>query len=211
MGFGLIDRSLPQAEWTHAGHFAAALWLLRHEPEAVVRRRMPPMIRAYNAATGGVNTDEAGYHETITLASIAAARAFLDARPGPALHQIVDELMASPARASGLAAGLLVEGSAVLRRGAAGLGRAGPCALRPRAGRLAAARPNTAEPTRTLVAPKAMAVSKSPLMPMESFASPLRAAILASRAKCGPGRLVGRRDAHQALGLEAIGRAAPRR
>jgi hypothetical protein len=96
IGFGLIDRSLPKAEWTHAGHFAAALWLLRHEPEAVVRRRMPPMIRAYNEATGVPNTDDGGYHETITLASIAAARAFLDARPAPRpLHEVVDELMAS--------------------------------------------------------------------------------------------------------------------
>jgi hypothetical protein len=96
VGFGLIDRSLPRAEWTHAGHFAAALWLLRHEPEAVVRRRMPPMIRAYNEATGVPNTDDGGYHETITLASIAAARAFLGARPASApLHLLVDELMAS--------------------------------------------------------------------------------------------------------------------
>ena len=96
VGFGLIDRSLPKAEWTHAGHFAAALWLLRHEPEAVVRRRMPPMIRAYNEATGVANTDDGGYHETITLASIAAARAFLDARPASSpLHLVVDQLMAS--------------------------------------------------------------------------------------------------------------------
>lgn len=96
VGFGLIDRSLPKAEWTHAGHFAAALWLLRHEPEAVVRQRMPPMIRAYNEATGVSNTDSGGYHETITLASIAAARAFLDARPAAApLHDVVDALMAS--------------------------------------------------------------------------------------------------------------------
>ena len=95
-GFGLIDRSLPKPEWTHAGHFAAALWLLRHEPEAVVRRRMPPMIRAYNEATGVPNTDDGGYHETITLASIAAARAFLDGRSASApLHLVVDELMAS--------------------------------------------------------------------------------------------------------------------
>ena len=96
VGFGLIDRTLPKPEWTHAGHFAAALWLLRHEPEDVVRRRMPAMIRAYNEATGVANTDEGGYHETITLASIAAARAFLDARPASApLHAVVDELMAS--------------------------------------------------------------------------------------------------------------------
>jgi hypothetical protein len=96
VGFGLIDRSLPKPEWTHAGHFAAALWLLRHEPEAVVRRRMPPMIRAYNEATGVANTDHGGYHETITLASIAVARAFLDAQPASApLHEVVDALMAS--------------------------------------------------------------------------------------------------------------------
>jgi hypothetical protein len=96
VGFGLIDRSLPKPEWTHAGHFAAALWLLRHEPPDVVRRRMPPMIRAYNAATGVANTDDGGYHETITLASIAAARAFLDAWPASApLHEVVDALMAS--------------------------------------------------------------------------------------------------------------------
>jgi len=96
IGFGLIDRSLPKAEWTHAGHFAAALWLLRHEPEAGVRRRLPPMIRAYNEATGVPNTDSGGYHETITLASIAAARAFLDAGPPAApLHEVVDALMAS--------------------------------------------------------------------------------------------------------------------
>lgn len=96
VGFGLIDRSLPKPEWTHAAHFAAALWLLRHEPEAVVRRRMPAMIRAYNEATGVPNTDEGGYHETITLASIATARAFLEARPASApLHEVVDALMTS--------------------------------------------------------------------------------------------------------------------
>ena len=56
---------------------------------------------------------------------------------------------------------------------------------------------------RTDVAPKAMAVSKSPLMPMDSFASPLRAAILARRAKCRAGRLVRRRHAHQPLERQA--------
>src|SRR3569833_439765 len=29
IGRGLIDRSLPKTEWTHAAHFAAAFWLLR--------------------------------------------------------------------------------------------------------------------------------------------------------------------------------------
>ena len=29
LGEGLVARSLPKAEWTHAAHFAAALWLMR--------------------------------------------------------------------------------------------------------------------------------------------------------------------------------------
>ena len=33
IGRGLVDRSLPEREWTHAAHFAATLWLLRHRHE----------------------------------------------------------------------------------------------------------------------------------------------------------------------------------
>jgi hypothetical protein len=48
---GLTDRSLPKPLWTHAAHFAAALWLLRcRGADAMID--MPPLIRAYNEATG---------------------------------------------------------------------------------------------------------------------------------------------------------------
>ena len=72
IGRSLLDRSLPKVEWTHAAHFAAALWLLR-QPEMYADRDMPRMIRAYNEATGVPNTDTSGYHETITLGSLRAA------------------------------------------------------------------------------------------------------------------------------------------
>ncbi len=78
----LADRTLPKPAWTHAAHFASALWLFHAEVEFV--REMPGMIRAYNEATGVANTDTSGYHETITMASLRAARAFLredSARP----------------------------------------------------------------------------------------------------------------------------------
>lgn len=97
IGLGLIYRTLPKPEWTHAGHFAAALWLLRHRPDWELSERMPLLVRAYNAATGVENTDHEGYHETITLASIAAARAVLVSHPPDALlHEVVDALMAGP-------------------------------------------------------------------------------------------------------------------
>jgi hypothetical protein len=96
VGLGLLDRSLPKAEWTHAGHFAAALWLLRRRPDLALETAMPPLIRAYNEATGVENTDTGGYHETITLASIAAARAILARQASAPLHEVVEGLMASP-------------------------------------------------------------------------------------------------------------------
>ena len=92
---GLIDRSLPKSSWTHAAHFAAALWLLR-ERGTLAMKDMPPLIRAYNEATGVPNTATSGYHETITLASLRAGHAWLTRRPGAALHVVLDELLASP-------------------------------------------------------------------------------------------------------------------
>jgi hypothetical protein len=94
IGRGLLDCSLPKIEWTHAAHFAAAFWLLRR-PDAHAVRDMPKLIRAYNTATGVPNTDTGGYHETITLGSLRAARAWLAARPGLALHEALTALLAS--------------------------------------------------------------------------------------------------------------------
>ena len=92
---GLIDRSLPKSSWTRAGHFAAALWLLRARG-ALAMKDMPPLIRAYNEATGVPNTDTSGYHETITLASLRAGHAWLADRPGAALHIVLEEMLATP-------------------------------------------------------------------------------------------------------------------
>lgn len=97
IGRGLVDRSLPKAEWTHAAHWAAAVWLLRCRPDIVPEHDMPAIIRAYNEATGGVNDDHNGYHETITLASLRAARAQLAAcAANTPLHEVLRLLLASP-------------------------------------------------------------------------------------------------------------------
>jgi hypothetical protein len=94
LGTGLSDCALPKSEWTHAAHFAAAFWLLtRSDRDAFIE--MPRLIRAYNEATGTPNADTSGYHETITFASLRAARAWLSERPGTALHAVVNSLLAS--------------------------------------------------------------------------------------------------------------------
>lgn len=94
IGRCLVDRTLPKVEWTHAAHFAAAFWLLR-EPEYDAFAEMPKLIRAYNEATGVANTDTGGYHETITIASLRAARAWIDAHPHLSLAAALDEFLSS--------------------------------------------------------------------------------------------------------------------
>jgi hypothetical protein len=96
IGEGLVARTLPRAEWTHAAHFAAALWLMRTHPEWDAAAVMPGLIRAYNESVGGVNDDNSGYHETITLASLRAARGVLNAYPPDMpLVRIVNALLSS--------------------------------------------------------------------------------------------------------------------
>ena len=92
---GVIDRTLPKPEWTHAAHFAAAVWVLSR-PGMDAYREMPGLIRAYNTATGVANTDTEGYHETITQASLRAAAAQLATRPDAPLSDHLDALLAGP-------------------------------------------------------------------------------------------------------------------
>jgi hypothetical protein len=101
IGAGLLDLSLPKAQWTHAAHFAAALWLISCRPDLHAERDMPGFIRAYNEATGVANTDTEGYHETITQASLRAARSFLRQDPKRSLFATCNSLMESPLGKSG--------------------------------------------------------------------------------------------------------------
>jgi hypothetical protein len=90
---GFCDRSLPKEQWTHAGHFSTTLALLATREDLDLSRDLPQMIRAYNASVGGVNDDHAGYHETITQASIRAARWFRAAHPHLPLFACCNALM----------------------------------------------------------------------------------------------------------------------
>jgi hypothetical protein len=72
------------------------MWLLSRRKDLDAARDMPRLIRRYNDATGRGNSDSAGYHETITQASIRAARDFLMCHPDAALFQTCNALLASP-------------------------------------------------------------------------------------------------------------------
>src|SRR6185369_7172589 len=54
IGEGLFSCTLPRTEWTHAAHFAAALWLMRYRSDLDAAGTMPDLIRAYNESVGRV-------------------------------------------------------------------------------------------------------------------------------------------------------------
>ena len=94
---GLVDRTLPKAEWTHGAHLTVALWITVSRPDLVPARDLPGIIRAYNEATGVPNTDTSGYHETITQANLRAVAAFVAALPvGTQLYEACNRLLVSP-------------------------------------------------------------------------------------------------------------------
>ena len=96
VGEGLLDRTLPRAEWTHEAHLAACAWLILERPDIVPERDLPAIIRAYNESVGGVNDETQGYHETITQVSIRAVRCFLARTEGGSLVERVNALLLAP-------------------------------------------------------------------------------------------------------------------
>lgn len=95
VGEGLLARTLPKAEWTHEAHLAACAWLMLERPDIAPERDLPDIIRRYNVASGGENTDTAGYHETLTQLYIIWVRRFVTSHPGGGLLEVVNALLGS--------------------------------------------------------------------------------------------------------------------
>jgi len=93
IGNGLLDRSLPKAEWTHEAHLAACLWIMTTRPDIDPENDMRGIISGYNAAVGGLNDDHNGYHHTITLCFIAAVRHWLSRTTADGLLEHVNGLL----------------------------------------------------------------------------------------------------------------------
>lgn len=66
----LVDRwsdcSLPAQDWTHAAHVAVCSSFVWNNTLAATYTLMKAGLYRFNEATGTPNTDERGYHETLT-------------------------------------------------------------------------------------------------------------------------------------------------
>lgn len=87
--------TLPKPRWTHQAHLVVGLWYVLHYGKEEAAPLVRNGIRRYNEAVGTPNTDDSGYHETITIFYIWFIDRFLTHtdRQRP-LAEIVYELLA---------------------------------------------------------------------------------------------------------------------
>ncbi|WP_416864513.1 MAG: hypothetical protein ACMVP2_18150 [Imperialibacter sp.] len=79
---GFEEGTWPSSGWTHFAHFVMALWYTYHHPIAEARKLIKEGIKKYNEAVGGKNTEDSGYHETITELYIQIIIGYLSSLTG---------------------------------------------------------------------------------------------------------------------------------
>ena len=84
-----IARTLPKPEWTHQAHLRVGLWhVLAHGPDqalTLLRER----IARYNESVGTINSDDSGYHETVTAFYVnAIAATIADRDPNSSIDDL---------------------------------------------------------------------------------------------------------------------------
>lgn len=78
---GLLDTTWPEPEWKHREHCVATLGLVLFYPEMNLDQDLPGIIKRYNLANGGQNTETSGYHHSMTLLYLNAIRHFVQTLP----------------------------------------------------------------------------------------------------------------------------------
>lgn len=85
---------MQKSEWTHCAHLVFATALLNELGLEGAEAAAPDIIRTYNVATGGVNSDSEGYHHTLTLFFLREVEKFIRKEKGN-LHERATALLAS--------------------------------------------------------------------------------------------------------------------
>ena len=91
------DHSLPSERWTHQAHLIVGTYYAYHFPLEQAIYYLRSGIITYNVATGGKNTHERGYHETITQLWAKLLKAFVQKKcTGLTLAESCTTLLNSP-------------------------------------------------------------------------------------------------------------------
>ncbi len=89
------DKSLPKGEWTHQTHVIVGLWHNVNYDFDTALDLVKSKIKAYNIAVGTLNTDDSGYHETLTIFWMILTKKFLLNHPSLAIEDACNNLLNS--------------------------------------------------------------------------------------------------------------------
>lgn len=78
---GFAACTLPCHEWTHQAHLIVGLWYCSRHDATEATNILRDRIKQYNIACGKQNTENSGYHETITRFFVWYIKRCLDAAP----------------------------------------------------------------------------------------------------------------------------------
>jgi GNAT superfamily N-acetyltransferase len=85
-----------KAEWTHEAHLVAGYWYVSQLGAAAAIEELRRRIRVHNEAVGTPNTDDSGYHESITRLYVFGIAAAIARQPSASFEQGLRTLLASP-------------------------------------------------------------------------------------------------------------------
>ncbi|MDR3622654.1 MAG: hypothetical protein P4L85_25100 [Paludisphaera borealis] len=87
--------ALPKERWTHRAHLTVGLWYLSRHPHEEATEMIRTGIQRFNEAKGVKQTNDGGYHETITRFYIWVIADFLaGADRGRPLIELAEQLFA---------------------------------------------------------------------------------------------------------------------
>ena len=72
-----LECNLPREKWTHQAHLRVGLWHLLQYGSYESLNKLRNGIQKYNAACGVENTENQGYHETITRFYVRLIEGFI--------------------------------------------------------------------------------------------------------------------------------------
>ena len=92
---GFKSRTLPASRWTHEAHLITGLWFNCNYSELEAICFLRNGIISYNISSGGENTPEKGYHETLTLFWCRILKNFVKKNEGLTLAELCDKFLKS--------------------------------------------------------------------------------------------------------------------
>jgi len=85
--------TLPREEWNHRAHLTVGLWYLSKHEKAQATNLIRESIQKYNHACGIIQTNDSGYHETITLFYVWLVSKYLGSVSKSSIVEIMNGLL----------------------------------------------------------------------------------------------------------------------